>query len=318
MSSSYYPTPQAPYTPGSAYTTSSTYNPASGYTSTPNYAAGAYSSYPNYSSYVTQTPTGSQYQPSTTSYGQYYPQTPQIVQHPRSSPPPVEPPSPPDYSSINPQVASKSVQRLIGTQLLSTGFEAGEISAMNRLEREVICFVERLYERAHELANLANRSGPIVTDLLLACEDEGLDTERLKTAGEGRRRGKKKKSETENVQPVSLTLPDLSEPLPDLLPSDDEDVAGVVLPTTLRGLPHSTPALPPKHTYLRTPVSPLKKAALPSLEKKLKNAALVQESLKNLMLATEDNPDDEDGELLGAIVNGQVIGYQRKRWRLNA
>jgi transcription initiation factor TFIID subunit 8 len=65
-------------------------------------------------------------------------------------------------------------------------------------------------------------------------------------------------------------------------------------------------------------VSPLKKAALPSLEKKLKNAALVQESLKNLMLATEDNPDDEDGELLGAIVNGQAIGYQRKRWKLNA
>jgi transcription initiation factor TFIID subunit 8 len=62
----------------------------------------------------------------------------------------------------------------------------------------------------------------------------------------------------------------------------------------------------------------LKKAALPSLEKKLGNAALVQESLKNLMLATEDNPDDEDGELLGAIVNGQAIGYQRKRWKLGA
>jgi transcription initiation factor TFIID subunit 8 len=54
------------------------------------------------------------------------------------------------------------------------------------------------------------------------------------------------------------------------------------------------------------------------LQKKLKNAALVQESLKNLMLATEDNPDDEDGELLGAIVNGQAIGYQRKRWKLSA
>lgn len=60
----------------------------------------------------------------------------------------------------------------------------------------------------------------------------------------------------------------------------------------------------------------MKKAAVQSLEKKLQNAALVQESLKSLMLATEDNPDDEDAKLLGAIVNGQAIGYQRKRWKL--
>lgn len=189
---------------------------------------------------------------------------------------------------------------------------------MNRLECEVIYFVERLYERAHELANLSNRSGPIVTDLLLACEDEGLDVEQLKKIGRDRKRGKGKKLDAGNVEPVDLALPDSPDPLPDLLPSDDEDTVGLVMPTTLRGLPYTTPALPPKHTYLRTPVAPLKKAALPSLEKKLKNAGLVQESLKNLMLATEDNPDDEDGELLGAIVNGQAIGYQRKRWKLNA
>jgi len=62
----------------------------------------------------------------------------------------------------------------------------------------------------------------------------------------------------------------------------------------------------------------MKKAAVQSLEKKLQNAALVQESLKSLMLATEDNPDDEDAKLLGAIVNGQAISYQRKRWKLSA
>ena len=61
----------------------------------------------------------------------------------------------------------------------------------------------------------------------------------------------------------------------------------------------------------------MKKAAVQSLEKKLQNAALVQESLKSLMLATEDNPDDEDAKLLGAIVKGQAIGYQRKRWKLS-
>lgn len=191
--------------------------------------------------------------------------------------------------------------------------------ALNKLEREVVGCVEKLYEHAHELANLANRSGPIVTDLLLACKAEGLEVDQLKKMG-GVRKGKKRKlGDPDNAQPTTLTLPEPSESLPDLLPSDDEDPTGlVVVPTTLRGLPHYAPALPPKHTYLRTPVSPLKKAALPSLEKKLKTAALVQESLKNLMLATEDNPDDEDGELLGAIVNGQAIGYQRKRWKLSA
>lgn len=62
-------------------------------------------------------------------------------------------------------------------------------------------------------------------------------------------------------------------------------------------------------------VAPPKKAALPSLEKKLKNAALVQESLKNLLLATEENTDQE-GELLGAIVNWETTTHPRKRWKM--
>lgn len=39
--------------------------------------------------------------------------------------------------------------------------------------------VKMLFERAHELANLANRSGPIVTDLLLACQERNVDPEQL-------------------------------------------------------------------------------------------------------------------------------------------
>ena len=34
----------------------------------------------------------------------------------------------------------------------------------------------------------------------------------------------------------------------------DDDEPGLVIPATLRSIPHYTPALPPKHTYLRTPV----------------------------------------------------------------
>ena len=62
-------------------------------------------------------------------------------------------------------------------------------------------------------------------------------------------------------------------------------------------------------------ISPQKKAALPSLEKKLENAALVQESLKNLLTATEDSTT-EDAELLGATVNWEATTHPRKRWKL--
>lgn len=62
--------------------------------------------------------------------------------------------------------------------------------------------------------------------------------------------------------------------------------------------------------------SPPKKAALPSLEKKLKTAGLVQESLKNLLLATEDSTGQEDAELLGHIVNWETGLHPRKRWRV--
>jgi transcription initiation factor TFIID subunit 8 len=103
----------------------------------------------------------------------------------------------------------------------------------------------------------------------------------------------------------------------------------------LKSLPSYFPDLPPKHTYLQTPVSffhtyltcstilnlflqasPPKKAALPSLEKKLKTAALVQESLQSLLLATEDTMNQEDGELLGHIVNWEMSTQLRKRWKV--
>jgi len=61
--------------------------------------------------------------------------------------------------------------------------------------------------------------------------------------------------------------------------------------------------------------SPPKRAALPSLEKKLKTAALVQESLKNLLISTEENINQEDAELLGHIVNWEMGVHPRKRWK---
>ena len=131
--------------------------------------------------------------------------------------------------------------------------------------------------------------------------------------------------------PLELVKSDSRPNSPELLHSDDEETSAIT-PTTLSNLPQYFPGLPPKHTYLQTPVrcfsfigtwlswlnihqaSPPKKAALPSLEKKLKTAALVQESLQNLLTATEDAMNQEDSELLGHIVNWELSVQPRKRW----
>ncbi|KAH0840115.1 hypothetical protein J3R83DRAFT_1091 [Lanmaoa asiatica] len=214
----------------------------------------------------------------------------------------------PDIPTISPQIASREVRKLIVSQLKIGEFESIERRALQRLELEVVAFIQSLYEQAHEYANLANRAVPIATDVLLACSDRGLKGKELhNVALASRSAGVLAESSLEFAPP--------REDSPELLPSDDESTPPVI-PTTLRSLPSHFPPLPPKHTYLKTPASPPKKAALPSLERKLKTAGLVQESLKNLLTATEDSLGQEDGELLGHIVNCEASMYPRKRWKV--
>jgi len=208
-------------------------------------------------------------------------------------------------------VASKSVQRLISLELQRAGFDSAVQPAVQRLEVELVTFVQQLFQRTHEYANLANRAGAIASDMLLACEDFNLppkDLYKVKISTTKRKRAP-------TTGPMTLLAPPSRAPSPELLASDDEDASSTI-PTTLKSLPSYFPDLPPKHTYLQTPASPPKKAALPSLEKKLKTAALVQESLQSLLLATEDTMNQEDGELLGHIVNWEMSTQLRKRWKV--
>ncbi|KAG7448947.1 uncharacterized protein BT62DRAFT_928958 [Guyanagaster necrorhizus] len=239
-------------------------------------------------------------------YPAYYPYTtavPVPQQPPEPSPPSPVPPA------ISPAAASDATRRLVSIELKRAGFDAAEPDAVVRLEHEVVAIVEALYHRAHEYANLSNRAGAVATDLMLACKDYELDVKGLRAQTRKR-----------NAASLPALIPPSSRsPSPELLPSDDDDV-GSSVPFTLRNLPTSFPDLPPKHTYHQTPLSPPKKAALPSLEKKLKTAGLVQESLRNLMLATEDasGQGQEDAQLLGHIVNWQSSTHSRKRWRVGS
>jgi len=219
----------------------------------------------------------------------------QHPQHPKPAPVQAEISSPdPPEPSITPTVASKSVQRLISLELQRAGFDSAVQPAVKRLEVELVTFVQQLFQRTHEYANLANRA----------------DLYKVKTSTRKRKRG-----QAPSTGPITLVAPSSRSPSPELLASDDEDASSTI-PTTLKSLPSYFPDLPPKHTYLQTPASPPKKAALPSLEKKLKTAALVQESLQSLLLATEDTMNQEDGELLGHIVNWEMSTQLRKRWKV--
>jgi transcription initiation factor TFIID subunit 8 len=64
-------------------------------------------------------------------------------------------------------------------------------------------------------------------------------------------------------------------------------------------------------------LEPPKKAALPSLQKKLKTASLVQGSLKNLLVKTTPVAKDQFTELLGQAVNYEANIFPRKRWKVS-
>jgi hypothetical protein len=61
------------------------------------------------------------------------------------------------------------------------------------------------------------------------------------------------KGSTTVVEPLSLLPTGRRSPPPKLLSSDDEG-SPPTIPSSLRSIPHFYPNLPPKHTYLRTPV----------------------------------------------------------------
>ncbi|TFK27052.1 hypothetical protein FA15DRAFT_587120 [Coprinopsis marcescibilis] len=219
---------------------------------------------------------------------------------------------------VTPRIAAKAIQKLVSVELKQAGFEKGDPTAVRRLEYEVQAFVQQLYQRAHEYANLANRAGAIASDLLKACDEFDVPTNELYEVAKKAKRKRRCTYTSANLQlDAALDTPPSRSGSPELLPSDDEETSARIYPATLRTLPSHFPSLPPKHTYMKTPASPPKKAALPSLEKKLKTAGLVQKSLQNLLTATEDITNNEDAELLGHIVNWETGLHPRKRWKVS-
>ncbi|KIY45837.1 hypothetical protein FISHEDRAFT_24529, partial [Fistulina hepatica ATCC 64428] len=212
-------------------------------------------------------------------------------------------------SQVTAEVASCVMQRLLVHELKLKGFRSVESQdTLDYLEHHAVTFIQELYSSAHLYANLANRANPIASDLLHACQDGQLETKSL------RRKSKKRKRCSFICEPSSDLI--IHGPIQCYKPAQKpvSKRALEAIPATLRDLPSHFPKLPPKHTYMRTPVSVKSKSAQPPLEKKLKNASLVQESLRNLM--TNTGQEDENAELLGHIVNWETTNALAKRWRV--
>ncbi|KAG8875551.1 hypothetical protein FRB97_005020 [Tulasnella sp. 331] len=106
-------------------------------------------------------------------------------------------------------------------------------------------------------------------------------------------------------------------------------------PRSLMSLPPQFPKLPPKHTYLRTDPPAPTTTSLSTLQEKINNAAIIQDSLRNLIQATEGPPEPKKKDTatdddvvqqanmpvplgLGSLVNWERASGSRKpvRWKV--
>ncbi|KAJ3931689.1 MAG: hypothetical protein NXY57DRAFT_1006341 [Lentinula lateritia] len=143
-------------------------------------------------------------------------------------------PSSPVAPAVTSREASQSIQRLAAGELRNAGFDGAMPEALYIIEQEVVGFVQSLYTLAHSYSNLANRSGPIATDLLLAAEDFEKDwaydvgpktlAKWIRKRKRKQMKGRDTKGKAKAKPPPSLTVvprPPRS-PTPELLHSDDE------------------------------------------------------------------------------------------------
>ncbi|KAJ4472225.1 hypothetical protein J3R30DRAFT_3523975 [Lentinula aciculospora] len=174
-------------------------------------------------------------------------------------------PSSPAAPAVTAHEASQVVQRLAVSELKNAGFSGAKPEALYVLEQEVVGFVQSLYTLAHEYSNLANRSGPIATDLLLATEELDRDwayelgpeklakwlrrRERRKAKKDAKGKGKPTAEEKAYSSTPSLSPHPARSPTPELLQSDDDMDLDDVVPTASIPAPvqqtHQVSQIPP-------------------------------------------------------------------------
>jgi transcription initiation factor TFIID subunit 8 len=160
-----------------------------------------YSTYPQaYSQYSTQQFPSVNYssQPQGLSYSAF--QVPYGRKDPTSW---IDSLSPQELSAVDPEIASKAMNRAISAELKHEGFDSAEPAALSRLEAEVVhcrsphlldpprcshshfaLVIQDLHRKIHDYANLANRTTPLVGDMFDICQECGLETDSLRLTSE--------------------------------------------------------------------------------------------------------------------------------------
>jgi len=92
--------------------------------------------------------------------------------------------SPQELSGVNPETASRVMHRFISAELKHEGFDAAEPVTLDRLEAEVVHFIQDLHRKIHDYANLANRTTPLASDMFDISQEYGLDTDSLQLISE--------------------------------------------------------------------------------------------------------------------------------------
>lgn len=166
----------------------------------PTYSTQPYSTYPQtYSQYSTQQFPSVNYslQPQGALYSAF--QVPYGRKDPTSW---IDALSPQELSAVDPEIASRAMNRSISAELRHEGFDAAEPAALSRLEAEVVhcgshifltrlavltviaLVIQDLHRKIHDYANLANRTTPLVGDMFDICQECGLETDSLRLTSE--------------------------------------------------------------------------------------------------------------------------------------
>ncbi|KAG9050846.1 hypothetical protein FS837_001956 [Tulasnella sp. UAMH 9824] len=259
--------------------------------------------------------------------------------------------------------AARALRHLIAAECQEVGFDSGEQDAMEKFEEMVALLITEIASIARGYADVSSRSIPNVRDVVIACEEKGFQFDGLRGTLKSSKKRMKKRRKLEAhglappLQAPSIVAPPAPPKPDDLLPSDsepeDQEEPGngegksesksealkrdmAKYPKSLQSLPSHFPRLPPKHTYLRTEPPPPKTTSLSSLQAKIDEAAVIQDSLRNLIQATEaparsKKPEaDEDTVqptnqpippgLAGGFVNWEAASGLRKpvptRWKV--
>ncbi|KAI8368579.1 hypothetical protein EDC96DRAFT_574090 [Choanephora cucurbitarum] len=186
-----------------------------------------------------------------------------------------------DKESQHDAFISEANEKIVSIIAKETGFEGVQKPALESFANALSSYFERVFTKAHRLAELGNRTRPNIYDMARSLEAQGLD---LNTFQQFLDHQSSSWTPFFKTQPKPSTL----EKIPNFLPSDNEDSeeeeeseGGMPL-----YVPRHLPTFPSKHSFRQTPIY-INRPDDPQKVRELNSeqSRTVEENLKKLMAA---------------------------------